>query len=84
MATVIENNCVDCQLPCINCGRKHQEVVKCDADYCDNYAHYTVSGADDGDYCRDCLEDLLLTVFKDLSLNEQIDVLRDYIKVQEI
>ena len=26
----IENECVCCDLPCINCGRKHVEVYYCD------------------------------------------------------
>jgi hypothetical protein len=81
MAVVIENNCVDCQLPCINCGRKHQEVVKCDQGRCDNYASYNVDGED---YCDECLEDFLLKCFKELPIDEKIEVLANYVDVEQL
>jgi hypothetical protein len=69
---VIENNCVGCALPCINCGRKHQEVVKCDTPNCDEYAKYTIDGED---YCEDCAEEILVDKFKDLTIEEKANVL---------
>lgn len=46
----VENHCVECDLPCINCGRKHVEVRVCDE--CDEYADYITSS---GDFCEECL-----------------------------
>ena len=48
----IENECVCCDLPCINCGRKHVEVYYCDE--CDlelGEERYRYNGCD---YCLDC------------------------------
>lgn len=73
MAIVIENNCVGCALPCINCGRKHQEVVKCDTPNCDEYAEYTIDGED---YCEECAKECLIEQFKDLSVYEMAELLK--------
>lgn len=81
---IIENNCVDCQLPCIHCGLSHQEVVKCDVEHCDNYARYQVTGMFSGDYCDDCFEELLKDVFNELTIKEQINILSDYISVNKL
>jgi hypothetical protein len=77
----IENNCVGCQLPCINCGRRRQEVVVCDGDKCSNYADYTISGLDNGDYCKECLESIIDSIFLDMPLDEKLDLLQDVITV---
>ena len=79
-----ENNCVGCPQGCINCGRKHQEVIKCDGFCCDEYAKYHTSILDEGDYCEDCLEKLLLQCFQELSLSEQIEVMKDHLFVKEL
>jgi hypothetical protein len=72
MARVIENNCVGCGIPCINCGRKHQEVVKCDTPNCDEYAKYIIDGED---FCEDCAEEILVDKFKDLTIIEMAEAL---------
>lgn len=66
-----ENNCVGCGIPCINCGRKHQEVIKCD-NSCDEYAKYCIDGED---FCEDCAEEILVDKFKDLTIEEMANVL---------
>lgn len=78
---ITENNCVGCPQGCVNCGRKRQEVIKCDGEKCDNYAKYQT---DDGDYCEDCLEQLLNLSFNELSLNEKIEIIKGYMNVKEI
>jgi hypothetical protein len=50
----VENHCVECDLPCINCGRKHVEVRVCDE--CGEYADYITSS---GDFCEECLTKML-------------------------
>ena len=81
---VIEDHCVNCQIPCINCGLKHQEVIRCDANLCDNRAHYTVTGDVDGDFCEECLEQLLDDIFADMSISEKFDLLKDIITASKI
>lgn len=77
-----ENNCVGCDV-CYNCGRRNQTVLKCDGDKCDNYAQYVVEGEESGDYCKDCLEEMLNDIFRDLSLKAKIEALQEYITVKE-
>ena len=68
---VYENNCVGCGIPCINCGRKHQEVIKCD-NGCDEYAVYSINGED---FCEECAEEILVDMFKDLTVAQMAELL---------
>lgn len=77
---VNENHCVDCDV-CYNCGRKSWDVHKCDAYKCEHYAQYYI---DNEDYCEDCLEKILETLFKQLSLKEKIEALKEHISVNKI
>lgn len=55
----IENNCVGCEY-CINCGRKHEEVHKCETCGCyleDTDNHYSEDGINE--YCDDCWYDAI-------------------------
>lgn len=59
----IENECVCCDLPCIDCGRKHVEVVRCDC--CEIDLRNAFSGFDgveiDGEeLCYSCAKELLI------------------------
>ena len=59
----IENECVCCDLPCIDCGRKHVEVVRCDR--CEIDLRGAFSGLDgveiDGEeLCYSCAKELLI------------------------
>lgn len=72
MATVIEDNCVNCTIYCINCGRRNQEVIKCDARGCDEYAKYIIDGED---FCEECAEEVLIEMFKDLTIIEMAEAL---------
>ena len=58
-----ENDCVSCDLPCIDCGRKHVEHV-----YCDNCGEDLTSDLDgvvyEGkDFCYSCAKELLIKKF---------------------
>lgn len=51
---IFENDCVDCALPCINCGRKHSPHFYCDKCKEEFYGHELYDC--DGDmYCESCL-----------------------------
>ena len=69
---VYENNCVGCAIPCINCGKKHQEVIKCDTPNCDEYANYCIDGED---YCEECEKEILIDQFKDLTIDDMANIL---------
>ena len=73
MATVIEDNCVSCAMYCINCGRRHEEVIKCDARGCDEYAKYKI---DDDDYCEEHAKEYLMDMFSDLDILEMAELLQ--------
>ena len=47
----IENHCVGCDIPCVNCGRKAMEVHYCDK--CDDELRkvYEVDGQELCEYC---------------------------------
>ena len=72
MSIRIENRCVDCGIPCVNCGLEHVEVVTCDAYNCDEEASYHT---EEGDLCQDCLDDLLNFRWDDLSTQEKAKLL---------
>lgn len=72
MSVVIRNMCVGCAIPCIDCGLKHVEVVKCDAYNCDEEASYHT---EEGDLCQDCLDDLLNSRWDDLDTQEKATLL---------
>ena len=72
MSIKIENRCVGCALPCINCGLKHVEVVVCDTDCCDEEAVYRT---EEGDLCQDCIDDLLDSQWDTLSTQEKAKLL---------
>ena len=62
-----ENNCVYCPQGCIDCGRRNQEVIKCDGNHCDNYAKYSIDGED---YCEDCARKLMQETVKNYTIEE--------------
>lgn len=70
---VIENQCVDCGLPCIGSACRYKDV---EVYYCDNcedeYAEYML---DDEYYCTDCAEKYLSSMFEDLTIFEQAEAL---------
>lgn len=70
----LENQCVDCGLPCIgnSCRYRNVPVYYCDECGNDN-ACYSIDGEH---YCEDCAKKYLKEVFDDLTLSEQAEVLK--------
>lgn len=69
----LENQCVDCGLPCIgnSCRYKNVSVYYCDN--CDNEgAEYRI---DSKDLCKDCAKSYIKEAFDDLGLSEQAELL---------
>lgn len=69
----IENQCVDCGLPCLgnSCVYRNVPVFYCDQ--CgDEGADYRI---DREDYCEDCAKKYIQEVFDDLSFMEQAEAL---------
>lgn len=58
----IENDCVSCDLPCIDCGRKHVEHVYCDCCDAPLDTFYGYDGVDlEGDeLCYECAKAALI------------------------
>lgn len=57
----IENNCVSCDIGCVNCGRREQPCWYCDecGDYADEWTPlYIVDGKE---LCEDCLLESLIS-----------------------
>lgn len=62
----IENNCVCCDIPCVNCGRKHEEVWYCDK--CEEYVDERHPLYDDGngnEICFECFKEELNQIYCD-------------------
>jgi hypothetical protein len=49
----IENHCVCCDIPCIDCGRKHVTVYYCDE--CGEEIYDDVYDDGEQDLCESCL-----------------------------
>lgn len=59
---VIENQCVDCGLPCLgdSCPNRNVEVYYCDKCH-EQLSHEEIYETDDGDeLCEDCLKERFL------------------------
>ena len=54
------NNCVCCDLPCINCGRKHEEVFICDNCKEESIKLYLYENEE---ICEECLKENLIFEF---------------------
>jgi hypothetical protein len=54
----IENDCVCCDIPCIDCGRKRTPHYYCDK--CKEET--TIYEYEDGQYCIDCIKEKLTVV----------------------
>ena len=67
----IENQCVDCGLPCYGCSYSHVEVRYCDECGTEG-AEYVM---DNDDLCEDCAEKRLNEEFNCLSVYEKAEVL---------
>lgn len=69
----IENQCVDCVLPCIGNSCPHKNVK---VDYCDECgdegAKYRMNGED---LCYDCAKNRLIEDFQNLTFPEQSKML---------
>lgn len=69
----IENQCVDCELPCLGSSCRYRNVPVFYCDRCgDEGAKYRI---DNEDYCEDCAKKYIQEVFDDLSLMEQAEAL---------
>ena len=54
------NNCVCCALPCVNCGRRHEEVFICDNCEEEKDVLYLY---DNKEICEGCLKAKLISEF---------------------
>ena len=50
--TIYKNDCVDCDIPCGNCGLKHNPHYICDK--CNDDVDFLYD-TPDGELCEDCL-----------------------------
>jgi len=69
----LENQCVDCGLPCIgnSCHYRNVPVYYCDE--CGSpEAKYKIEGTD---VCEDCALKILNEIFNDLSIREKAELL---------
>lgn len=57
----IENECVCCDIPCVNCGRRHTEVYYCDNCECEVGSDGFVY--DGEELCCDCAKGKLVNKF---------------------
>lgn len=81
--TIYENNCVNCDIPCIDCGRKHQAVRVCDR--CNSHEKLYV--VNDEELCGDCLEKKIREYINDdfsEFFSDFFDDLCDYFEIEEI
>lgn len=69
MSRRIENQCVNCGLPCLGCACPHRNVS---VDYCDDCgeegAEYRI---DRDDLCENCAEQRIKDAFDSLTLSEK-------------
>lgn len=68
----VENNCVDCGLPCLGSSCPHRNAVFYYCDICGEYAEYKIDGKD---LCDKCAEEYLNEIFEDLSASEKAEAL---------
>lgn len=55
---ILENHCVCCDLPCINCGRRNVEVIYCDD--CENSECEAMFNYNGRELCYDCVKKAIL------------------------
>lgn len=79
MSKMIEDKCVDCDLPCIlnSCPYHKKEIYQCD--YCNYEAVYKYDGED---YCEECMERLLQDIFDESNIMDKAKMLG--IEIQKI
>lgn len=68
----VENQCVDCGLPCIGDSCPHANAVVYYCDNCGEYADYEIDGED---LCKECAERRLRDIFEDMPVSEQAEKL---------
>ena len=69
----VENQCVDCGLPCIHNACPYYRVPVYYCDICGNEdAGYTIEGQD---YCEDCAKEYLKDAFNNLTVSEKAKAL---------
>lgn len=66
-----ENDCVNCALPCIDCGRKHVPHMYCDScgEETDVLYHMIDSAYDSQYICKECRDSL----FEVITLDNYLD-----------
>lgn len=67
-----ESGCVDCGLPCLGRSCPYYEVEVAYCDCCGDGADYSTN---EDDYCENCLDEYLSSLFEDLSLSEKAEIL---------
>lgn len=62
-----ENDCVGCDLPCIDCGRKHKPHMYCDScgEETDVLYHMIDSAYDSQYICKECRDSLFEVITLD-------------------
>ena len=69
----IEDQCVDCGLPCLGNSCAYQNIKIFCCDQCGREdASYRIDGED---YCEKCAKDYIKNIFDEFSLSEQAEIL---------
>ena len=77
------NNCCNCAIGCIDCGRKHQLVKVCDV--CGSQGQ--LFKTENGEFCKKHLESVIKkSIMSDFAtfFDEAFDCLCDYFGVEEV
>lgn len=78
-----EDNCVQCDLPCLgkSCPNKTSSIYICDK--CNNEINRIAYKVDGNDLCEDCFKDFVVENIQDI-LSELGDVILKYLEAERV